>query len=71
MGHQFGHVEKVVHMTDGQVEVILHMTDCHVEKNSPHEKCEENLWKTWRNNVYNVWCFVAFYVILFQNQFFL
>ena len=31
MGHQFGHVEKVVHMTDGQVE-ILHMTDCHVEK---------------------------------------
>ena len=22
---------------------ILHMTDCNVEKNSPHEKCEENL----------------------------
>ena len=60
MGHQFGHVEKVVHMTDGQVEVILHMTDCHVEKNSPHEKCEENLWKMWRNNVYNVLVFSVY-----------
>ena len=50
--------------------VILHMTDCHVEKDSPHEKCEENLWKMWRNYVYNVWCFVAFYVILLQNLFF-
>ena len=25
----------------------------------------------WRNNVYNLWCFVAFYNILLQNQFFL
>ena len=24
----------------------------------------------WRNNVYNVWCFVAFYNILLQNQLF-
>ena len=39
-------------------------------KNSRHEKCEDNLWKMWRNNVYNVWCFVAFYIILLQNLFF-
>ena len=25
------------------VEKFVHMTYCHVEKNSPHEKCEENL----------------------------
>ena len=25
----------------------------------------------WRNNVYNLWCFVAFYNILLPNQFFL
>ena len=25
----------------------------------------------WRNNVYNSWCFVAFYNILLPNQFFL
>ena len=25
----------------------------------------------WRNTVYNLWCFVAFYNILLQNQFFL
>ena len=24
----------------------------------------------WRNNVYNLWCFVAFYNILLPNQFF-
>ena len=23
----------------------------------------------WRNNVYNLWCFVAFYNIFLQNQF--
>ena len=34
---------------------ILHMEDCHVEINSPHENCEENLW---RNNVHNLWCLV-------------
>ena len=47
--------------------VILHMTDCHVEKFST--------WEMWRKsemrwtNVYNLWCFVAFYNILLQNQF--
>ena len=29
--------EKICH-----VEKILHMSDCHVEKNSPHEKCQQN-----------------------------
>ena len=38
-------------------------------KNSPHEKYEENLWKMWRNKVYNVWCSVAFYIILWFTLF--
>ena len=30
---------------------------------------EENMWKMWRNNVYNLWYFVTFYAVLSQNLF--
>ena len=47
-------------------------------RNSPHDRLScgkilhmRSLKKSemWRNNVYNLWCFVAFYNILLQNQF--
>ena len=49
-------------------------------RNSPHDilSCGKKFstWKMWRkpemwrNNVFNVWCFVAFYNILLQNHLF-
>ena len=57
---------------------ILHMTDCQVEKFSTWQIV---MWKKfstwemwrksemWRNNVYNLWCFVAFYAVLSRNLF--
>ena len=45
---------------------ILEMTDCHVENFSTWE-----MWRKfvmWRNNVYNLWRFVAFYAVLLQNR---
>ena len=46
---------------------ILDMTDYHVEKFSTWE-----MWRKfvmWRNNVSNLWCFVAFYAVLLQYLF--
>ena len=56
---------------------ILHITDCHVDKFLTWQIV---MWKKfstwemwrkfvmWRNNVYNLWCFVAFYAVLLQNR---
>ena len=45
---------------------ILEMTDCHVENFSTWE-----MWRKfvmWRNNVYNLWRFLAFYAVLLRNR---
>ena len=59
---------------------ILHITDCHVDKFSTWQIV---MWKKnilhmrnvktfvmWRNNVYNLWCFVAFNAVLLSWSWF-
>ena len=46
-------------------------TDCHVDKFSTWQIVmwkEFSIWEMWRKNVYNSWCFVAFYAVLLQNR---
>ena len=55
---------------------ILHITDCHMDKFLTRQivmwkkSSTWEMWRKfvmWRNNVYNLWRFVAFYAVLLQN----
>ena len=41
------------------------MTDCHVENFLHMRNVKKSV--MWRNNVYNLWCFVAFYTVFLQK----